>query len=327
MIHKRFFKCRADACTESSATIKARLKWLLASGGVVLTLGALLYGLWGSSVMPVSDNEEKFLSNARRPLVIAHRGGAGLGPENTIHAFTRARDLGVDVLEMDAQVTADGVLVVMHDSTLDRTTDGSGPINRLTLAQLKKLDAAFRWSPDDGRSFPLRGRGINVPTLQEVFKAFPDMRFNIEPKQAEPSLVKPLCRMIREYGMTKKVMVGSFNAQVLAEFRLECAEVATSASPVEVSDFLAMSAGRSDGPRRSPAMQAMQVPEYMLGRRVLTREFVEAAHALNLQVHAWTINDEESMKRLIELGVDGIITDYPDRLIALLKGQGAARGV
>ncbi len=303
---------------------KARVKWLIAAGGVLLALGTLIYSLRGWSVKAVTDNQGNFQSRTLRPLVIAHRGGAGLWPENTIYAFERARELGVDVLEMDVRVTADGVLVVMHDGTLERTTDGSGPINKLTLAQLKKLDAAFRWSPDGGRSFPLRGRGIGVPTLHEVFKAFPDIRFNIEPKQVEPSLVKPLCRMIRENGMTKKVMVGSFSAQVLAEFRGECAEVATSASPAEVSDFLAMKNGRPENAPRLKA-QALQIPEYILGQNVLTREFVEAAHALELQVHPWTINDEESMKRLIELGVDGIITDYPDRLMALLRGRSAGR--
>ncbi len=303
---------------------KARVKWLMAVGGIVLTLGTLIYSQRGWSVRAVADNQENFQCRTQRPLVIAHRGGAGLWPENTIYAFERAKELGVDVLEMDVRVTADGVLVVMHDGTLERTTDGSGLINKLTLAQLKKLDAAFHWSPDDGRSFPLRGRGVHVPTLQEVFKTFSGIRFNIEPKQAEPSLVKPLCRMIRESGMTKKVMVGSFSAQVLDEFREECAEVATSASPAEVSDFLAMKNGRPENARRLNA-QALQIPEYILGRSVLTREFVEAAHALELQVHPWTINDEESMKRLIELGVDGIITDYPDRLMALLRGRSAGR--
>lgn len=317
----------SDALTPAPrAFVKAHAKWLVTMACVALTLGALFYGLPHWTGRSVSERDENFQPGTRRPLVIAHRGGAGLGPENTLYTFTRARSLGVDVLEMDAQVTADGVLVIMHDSTLDRTTDGNGPINRLTLAQLKKLDAAFRWSPDGGRSFPLRGRGIGVPTLQEVFNAFPDMRFNIEPKQAEPSLVKPLCRMILERGIQRKVMVGSFSARVLEEFRLACPEVATSASPSEVNDLLEMSvAGAGVLRRMTPAMQALQVPEYMLGRKVLTREFVEAAHALNLQVQAWTINDEENMKRLIELGVDGIITDYPERLLALLRAQSAAR--
>jgi glycerophosphoryl diester phosphodiesterase len=283
-------------------------------------LSTLLYGLLLACCAKPVSGPAVVRPPSRRPLVIAHRGGARLWPENTLYAFTRARDLGVDVLEMDLQVTADGVLVVMHDSTLDRTTDGTGPVNRLSLSELKKLDAAFRFSPDGGLGFPLRGRGITVPTLREVFDALPGMRFNIEPKQSQPSIIRPLCRMIRERGMTARVMVGSFSQQVLEEFRSECPEVATSASAAEVSAFLATKTG-GPTPARSIAAQALQVPEQIGGQSLLTRELVEAAHARKLQVHAWTINDEESMKRLIALDVDGIMTDYPDRLIKVLAQQ------
>ena len=288
---------------------------------VFLMLSTLLYGLLLACCAKPATGPAILGTPLRRPLVIAHRGGARLWPENTLYAFTHARDLGVDVLEMDLQVTADGVLVVMHDSTLDRTTDGTGPVNRLSLAELKKLDAAFRFSLDGGRSFPLRGRGITVPTLREVFDTLPGMRFNIEPKQSEPSIIKPLCRMIRESQTAERVMVGSFSQQVLEEFRSECPGVATSAGPAEVSAFLAKA---SAGPTatQSIAAQALQVPEQIGGRQVLTHELVEAAHARGLQVHAWTINDEESMKRLIALGIDGIMTDYPDRLLKLLEKQG-----
>jgi glycerophosphoryl diester phosphodiesterase len=284
-------------------------------------LGTLLSGLLACSAKDDSGGESSQTTARSSLLVIAHRGGAALWPENTLYAFERARDLGVDVLEMDVQVTSDGVLVVMHDATLDRTTDGHGPVNKLSLNELKKLDAAFHFSPDGGHSYPLRGRGITVPTLQEVFKALPGMRFNIEPKQAQPSLVKPLCRMIRESGLQKQVMIGSFSAQVLAEFRAECPEVDTSASPVEVGTLLTANTtgNEQQQQQRSLIARAVQVPESIGGRSVLTREFIKAAHARQLQVHVWTINDEESMKRLIELGVDGIMTDYPDRLIALLK--------
>jgi glycerophosphoryl diester phosphodiesterase len=303
--------------------LKVYAKWLAAAGVTVFMLSTLLYGLLlAFSVRPLSGNEGNPRPTARRrPLVIAHRGGAGLWPENTMQAFTGAHDLRVDVLEMDVQATADNVLVVMHDATLERTTNRSGPVNRLTLAQLKKLDAGFNFSTDGGRTFPFRGRAVTVPTLEEVFKAFPTMRFNIEPKQAQPSIIKPLCRMIRDHGLEKRVMVGSFSQHVLDEFRAECSEVSTSASTAEVGNFLtrlAAAAPPERAPTNSDRMQALQVPEYMLGRRALTREFVEAAHTLKLEVHAWTINDEESMRRLIEVGVDGIMTDYPDRLITLL---------
>jgi glycerophosphoryl diester phosphodiesterase len=305
-----------------------RSKWLLALFAMALLLGTL-YALMrrprahastdeggaqaASSSSPFSSPGVK----ARRPLVMAHRGGAGLWPENTMYAFERAARLGVDVLEMDLHTTADGALVVIHDDTVDRTTDGSGAVNRLTLDQLKRLDAAYRWTSDGGRSFPLRGRGVSVPTLAELFKAFPRMRFNIDIKQDRPSPVPPLCRLIRETGMTDKVMVASFDAGALEAFRRECAGVKTSASPEDVRAFLALKTVEPNK-REASVAHALQVPEYAAGRAVLTKEFVEAAHRRGLEVHAWTINDEAAMRRLIQVGVDGIITDYPDRLIRLL---------
>jgi glycerophosphoryl diester phosphodiesterase len=294
-----------------------RAKWVLALllGGVVM-VGAIYGSLTWPAGEPATDHPF-FKQDGRRPLVMAHRGGAGLWPENTVHAFERARSLGVDVIETDVRLTADGVLVVIHDATVERTTGGTGSVGEMTLAELKKLDAAYNWSPDRAGSFPLRGRGITVPTLEEVFVAFPDMRFNIEPKQDVPSLAKPLCRAIREHGMASRVLVGSFRQTVLDEFRRECPEVATSAGPAEVTKFLAAHKAGLGG-TYSPAMQALQVPEYAGGLQLLTRSFIEAAHGQNLQVHAWTINGAADMRRLLEAGVDGIMTDYPDRLMALL---------
>lgn len=255
-----------------------------------------------------------------RPLVMGHRGGAGLWPENTLHGFSHAVEMGVDVLEIDIHSTADGVLVIIHDETLERTTNGKGRVNSLTLARLKALDAGYHWTNDGGASFPFRGLGLTVPTLEEVFEAFPRMRFNIDIKQEQPSLVKPFCRMIREHKMESKVMVASFKPEALDEFRRECREVSTSASPADVRALLALKNGERRGEQVTVA-QAVQIPEYAAGRQVLTRELVEAAHERHLEVHAWTINDEAGMRRMLDLGVDGIITDYPDRLIALLDRE------
>jgi glycerophosphoryl diester phosphodiesterase len=212
------------------------------------------------------------------------------------------------------------VIVVIHDSTIERTTNGKGYVNAMTFAELQTLDAAYSWTPDGGARFPLRGQGITIPSLSEVLKTFPNVRFNIEPKQGEPSLAAPLCQMLRENKVTDRVMVGSFKSAVLDEFRRACPEVATSASTSEVSAFLALSAASLEG-TYGGAAEALQVPEYTAGLRVITPGLVEAAHRRDLQVHAWTINDMESMKRLLDFGVDGIITDYPDRLIELLNGR------
>lgn len=295
-----------------------RARWivilLFIAAAVLFTLS---YGLMFKSPHTAHDSDEL---KRRRPLVMAHRGGAGLWPENTMYAFSHAVEMGVDVLEIDMHSTADGALVIIHDHTVERTTNGTGRVNSLTLAQLKALDAGYHWSNGQDGRFPFRGQGITVPTLQEVFKAFPNMRFNIDIKQEQPSLVRPFCRMIRESGMTGKVMVASFKPEVLDEFRRECTEVATSASAADVRAFLSLTAAQP-GAAHVPVAQALQVPEYAGGLRVLTREFVEAAHQRHLQVHAWTINDEAAMRRLLDLGVDGIITDFPDRLIALLERE------
>lgn len=262
-------------------------------------------------------NREHIAQQSDRPLVMAHRGGAGLWPENTIYAFQRALKMGVQVLEMDMRATADNQLVIIHDSTVDRTTEGSGPVASMTLEELKRLDAGYYWSPDAGRSFPLRGRGLRVPSLSEILMAFAGVRLNIDIKQERPSIVKPFCRMLREHEAESSVMVASFNQSVLDEFRAECRGVATSGSVMDIRSFLALKT-REHADERAHAARALQVPEYAGGRALLTAGFITEAHRRGLEVHAWTINDEASMQRLIELKVDGIITDYPDRLLRLL---------
>jgi len=266
---------------------------------------------------PASDHpyfkQDKFL-------VIAHRGGRSLGPENTLYIYRKAVELGVDVLEMDVRGTSDGQLIILHDATVARTTDATGPVENYTLAELKKLDAAYRWSPDNGRSFPLRNKGIKIPTLNEVFNAFPQTRINLEIKDSRSSVIQSLCRMIRDHQMTEKVMVASFDADSLKEFREACPRVATSAGSSEALLFYGIQKLYLES-AYSPDAQALQVPETFRDLQVINSRFVEAAHARNLPVHAWTVNDIDSMKRLLKLGVDGIMTDYPLRLLELLKKQ------
>lgn len=289
----------------------------LATAGALVAAAAAIY-LW----LALSDGapaagRDFFKMGEGRTLVIAHRGGAGLWPENTLRAFDGAVALGADVLETDVRSTSDGALVLIHDAAVDRTTDGRGPVGAMKLAELKRLDAGFRWTADGGRTFPFRGQGLTVPTLEEALEKFPGVRFNIEPKQESPTLVAPLCRLLRERGATTRVVVASFRLSTIEEFRRECPEVATAASPSEATDFLARyKTGVADS--MSPPMQALQVPEHGLGMTVLTRGFVEAAHRRNLAVHAWTVNDEEAMRRIIATGVDGVMTDYPDRLLEVL---------
>jgi glycerophosphoryl diester phosphodiesterase len=253
-------------------------------------------------------------------LVIAHRGGRSLGPESTLYTFQRAVDIGVDVLEIDVQSTKDGHLVILHDGTLDRTTNATGEVNNYTLAELKKFDAAYRWSPKNGRAYPLQNKQVKIPTLVEVFETFPETRLNIEIKESQPDVIPSLCHLIRDYHMTKKVMVASFDAGALKRFRAMCPEVATSAGSTEAILFYSLQKMHMEA-SYSPDARALQVPEYFVGLQVVNRRFLEAAHARNMRVHVWTVNDIDSMKRLLKLGVDGIMTDYPDRLLELKKKQ------
>jgi len=253
----------------------------------------------------------------KKTLIIAHRGGGGLWPENTIYAFRRAVGLGVDILEMDVYGTKDGELVLMHDSTVERVTNGSGPVQDFTLAELKKLDAGYNWTDDGGQSFPFRGQGIVIPTLEEVFKAFSDVRMSIEIKQVEPSITKTLCRLIRDYKKTGQVVVGSFYSAAIEEFRRICPEVATSASKPEIQLFCGLLQNGSELNYMPPA-HVFQIPERKGGVSIAAENFVNTAHKYNIDVHVYTINDVNSMRRIIEMGVDGIITDYPDRLKAVL---------
>ncbi|MEJ2283833.1 MAG: glycerophosphodiester phosphodiesterase [Desulfobacterales bacterium] len=275
----------------------------------------IVYGVFYALARAIPDHPyfepEKFL-------VIAHRGGRSLGPENTIFTFKRAVELGADVLEMDLQATSDGALVVIHDRDVDRTTDGKGPVDSFTLSEIKKLDAGFRWSPDNSDSYPLRSKGITIPTLTEVFKAFPGTRMNLEIKSSQVNTIQDLCRTIRVNGMSEKVLVACFDAGKLGEFRSVCPEVATSSGASEAVIFYWLQWAQMES-AYSPNAQALQIPEAYGEHRIATRGFVDAAHARNMRVHVWTVNDSDAMQRLIDLNVDGIMTDYPQRLLKVVK--------
>jgi glycerophosphoryl diester phosphodiesterase len=250
--------------------------------------------------------------------VIAHRGGAGLRPEETLEAYDHAARLGADILEIDARATADGAIVCLHDATVDRTTDGSGAVATLTLAELRRLDAGYRWTQDGGRTFPYRGKGLQVPTLEEVLKRHARSRMVIEMKVRTPDFARSLCSLARDAGMAQRVLVASFDDATLDAFRQSCPDVATSMSQREAQIFWLLGKLRLAA-ASSPDAVALQVPERFGGVEVLAPALIAAARGRNLRVHAWTINDEEAMRRLISLGVDGIMTDRPDRLVLLRR--------
>jgi glycerophosphoryl diester phosphodiesterase len=278
---------------------------------VVLILLAL--GLV-ACVPSLSSPKNPFITD--KVWVIAHQGGEGIWPSNTMYAFERAVKMGVDMLDLDVNMTQDGVLVVVHDDSVDRTTDGKGKIKNLTLEQIQALDAGWYW-PQESRPtdpHPFRGQGIRIPTLEAVFKAFPQMPMTIEIKQDEPSLAKPFCEMLRRYDMTDKVIIPSFIERAILDFRAACPEVMTAMTESEVRNLIFL----GDLVGRAPQAKALQVPTTAGPIQVVTPGFVSFATARGLVVQPWTINDATEMRALIGMGVHGINTDRPDVLMKVL---------
>jgi glycerophosphoryl diester phosphodiesterase len=255
---------------------------------------------------------------AGAPLLIAHRGGAGLAPENTLAAFRQAvDDWDADMIELDVHATADGECVVIHDPTVDRTTDGTGPVAAMTLAELRRLDAGYRFTPDGGRSFPFRGQGVRIPTIGEVLEALPQTRLTVELKTGAAQ--RPLFEAVRRADAEGRVIAAGEATSSRTLF-LEYPGV-LSASSRQVMHFLILYRVGLHRFWRAPVV-AVQIPESWRGRQLLSPRLVRAFHARGLAVHIWTVNEVADMERLLDWGVDGIVTDRPDRLADLLAERG-----
>jgi glycerophosphoryl diester phosphodiesterase len=256
------------------------------------------------------------------PIAFAHRGGAALWPENTRLAFEGAVALGYRYIETDLRMTRDGAIVCFHDETLDRTTDATGPLHMRTLAELKRLDAGYRFTRD-GRTFPFRGGGHTIPTLEEALALHPELRLNVEIKQASPSMELALWEEIDRLGARARLLVAAASDPLVHRFRA-----------LRPSDFMPTSPGIRGvfrfwvGVRTGLAnvdrysFDALQVPAFYRGLTVVDRRFVEVAHRRGLRVHVWTIDEPSEMRRLLDLGVDGLMTDRPDVLKDVLVERG-----
>ncbi|HGG57504.1 MAG TPA: glycerophosphodiester phosphodiesterase [Nannocystis exedens] len=255
-----------------------------------------------------------------RPYGFAHRGGAAVAPENTIFAFKRAVEAGFHHLETDVHLTRDGELVTVHDPTVERTTDGVGLVRTFTLAELRRLDAGYRFTVD-GSTFPYRGMGIRIPTLAQVLEIDPKVRVNIEIKERDPTALRAVWGFIQHHRAFDRVLVASEHASVVAAFReLSRGRVATSAGSAEILRFWLATRLRL-GPRKRPAFDALQVPARHGPLTVVDAAFLRNAHRHGLDVHVWTIDDETEMRRLLALGVDALMSDYPERLADVLKDR------
>jgi len=271
----------------------------------------------------------------RRVVAYAHQGGAWEEPSSTLYAIERALEAGADAIELDVHATADGELVVCHDGTVDRTTDGHGRIADLTLAELKQLDNAYWFipgadvTPDRADAdYPYRGRAADDPrfriaTLREVLERFPGLALNLDIKQTAP-VVSPyeatLARLLTEFERTDDVIVASFLDPATDAFSAVAPDIPTSAGTLATAEFWRALHDGSELPRMRAV--AFQVPERQGDIVVVDEAFVEAAHGVGVAVHVWTVNDPTQMERLLDLGVDGIISDLPTTLSTVLAGRG-----
>ena len=256
-----------------------------------------------------------------RPLLIAHRGGAALAPENTLEAFRNAIRLGVDALQLDVRLTADGALVVIHDETVDRTTNGSGLVRDMTLAELQALDAGFDFTSDGGASYPYRGQGVSIPTLAAVLAEFPRTRLNINLKDPLPEAAARLTEEIDRANASDRVIIASSHGDTLSQFRRLAPQTAAVAGSNETRTFYYLNQLGLWRLHR-PLGDAYQTPPTSGRARLDTPQFIEHAHAFNQKVHYDAVDDPAEMRRLLDLGADGIITDRPDLALEVFRERG-----
>lgn len=265
----------------------------------------------------ISRKIPAFLSQ-KKPLLFAHRGWSAAFPENTIPAFEAAIKIGIDVIETDVQLTADNHVVISHDPTVDRLTDAHGDLAKMKLAEIKKLDAGYRFE-NPSNSFPFRSENIIIPTLVECLELFPTTKFNIDLKSENPGLAHEVWRLIEKYSAHQRVLVGSFHHDMVVRFRkLSKGSVATSASKREMMVWgYAQKLGLARLIRQP--VDAHQIPT-RFGVHDLTKPgLLAAAHRVGIAIHYWTVDDENEMERLLNLGADGIMSNHPDRLIRVFN--------
>jgi glycerophosphoryl diester phosphodiesterase len=251
-----------------------------------------------------------------KPRKFGHRGAAGVVPENTLESFRRARADGVDIFELDVHATRDGEIVVIHDPTVDRTTDGHGEVRTFALAELRHLDAGHRFEAEG--QHPFRGRGLKIPTLRELLLEFPDVPLNVEVKQVEPSIEPAVRGLLDELGRVDDVVLAAEDDVVMKRlhaaapgswFSFSAAQAMELWQRLQAKDFAGY----------EPPGHALQIPPRFGAVEVVTAETVAAIHALRVEIHVWTINDPEEMERLLDLGVDGLMSDFPARLAEVVS--------
>lgn len=259
-----------------------------------------------------------FLAGLAPTLHISHRGGAALAPENTLPAFRQALErFRSDMLETDVHRTRDGALVVSHDPTVDRCTNGTGAISNLTLAEFQRFDAAYHFTPDGGRTFPWRGQGVRIPTLRELLDAFPNARLNVDVKEDSPGIEADFARELRAAGAVHRVCCGSEWDSLSARL-FDALPEACHFYPRDALAAFVISALQGEEPPQDDRFTVLDMPLEFQGMRLVTPELLAVARRRGKWINVWTIDGEAEMERLVAEGVGGIMTDRPDLLRAVL---------
>ncbi len=260
------------------------------------------------------------------PVILGHRGAAGVAPENTLFAFERGLADGAHIIESDVHITRDGVPVLVHDPSVDRTTDGSGLVAELSLEELHRLDAGHRFrDPHDqsGEGFPHRGQGLRLPTLEEAFTSFPGVRFNLEIKANDFDGVRRVVELVADGGREDLTLLTSGENEIMAALRDELARTGLRpALGAALCDILEVVRAAQAGDRPQTDSMALQIPREFAGGPLVTQSLLEHCHLHGIVLHAWTINDPDEMTELIDMGVDGLVTDVPGVMAKCLAEAG-----
>lgn len=243
-------------------------------------------------------------------------------PENTLVSFRRALEEGATYIELDVHATRDGEIVIVHDDTVQRTTNGAGAVREMDLVSLTRLDAGFQFTADAGVTYPFRGQGIRVPTLREFFSEFPEAKTTVEIKELSVLAIETLFDLVEEFERAPQLLVAAQDDATMATVRMMIRDrglpVATGFSMDEIHAFMtALWSGRRVS--REHTGQVVQIPPFYQGMTLVTPVSVAAAHNLGVEVHVWTVNEVDEMKKLLALGVDGITTDHPGRLRDVIR--------
>lgn len=267
------------------------------------------------SIIPADNAPHAKLLTGDQFEVMAHGTGQGHGPKNTLEAALIAAKMGASYIEMDVHRSRDDVFVTIHDSTIDATTDGFGRVRDMSLLELQTYDAGhgFKFAKTENNFI---GQGVKIPTLESIFTALPKAKYVLEIKPDDATFAEPFCKLLRKNGMQERAIIASFHRAPLDAFRKTCPEIPTSLPQSEVTQFvLLQKLGLSNLVQLYGT--ALQVPLSNSGITIVTPDFIAAAHKRGLEVHVWTVNDRKTIKWLYELGVDGVITDFPDRALNL----------